>query len=122
MGFETSMFDEQLVREQKIILCSGFATIVLGIGGFLFILPPHQSMPTSYMFEKAKQQPSDVIVLHIVKGIEYEERMLVRIYKTAPFVLLKNDLRDKDDTVSELAIKNPEGGEFPVFDNDTPLS
>ncbi|KAH0345441.1 hypothetical protein KCU83_g7788, partial [Aureobasidium melanogenum] len=82
----------------------------------------HQSMLTSYMFEKTKQQPADIIVLYIVKGIEYEERMLVRMYKTAPFVLLKNDLRDKDDTVSELAIKNPEGGEFPVFDNDTPLS
>ncbi|KAH0164122.1 hypothetical protein KCU67_g5285, partial [Aureobasidium melanogenum] len=82
----------------------------------------HQSIPTSYMFEKAKQQPADVIVLYIIKGIEYEERMLVRMYKTTPFVLLKNELRDKDDTVSELAIKNPEGGEFPVFDNDTPLS
>ncbi|KAH0159153.1 hypothetical protein KCU67_g7246, partial [Aureobasidium melanogenum] len=82
----------------------------------------YQSMSTSYMFEKAKQQPADVIVLYIVKGIEYEERMLVRMYKTTPFVLLKNELRDKDDTVSELAIKNPEGGEFPVFDNDTPLS
>ncbi|KAG9741490.1 hypothetical protein KCU73_g8916, partial [Aureobasidium melanogenum] len=82
----------------------------------------HQSIPTSYMFEKAKQQPADVIVLYIVKGIEYEERMLVRMYKTTPFVLLKNELRDKDDIVSQLAIKDPEGGEFPVFDNDTPLS
>ncbi|KAH0259693.1 hypothetical protein KCU91_g15068, partial [Aureobasidium melanogenum] len=45
MGFETSMFDEQLVREQKIILCSGFATIVLGIGSPLFILPPAWAKP-----------------------------------------------------------------------------
>ncbi|KAG9838157.1 hypothetical protein KCU98_g10318, partial [Aureobasidium melanogenum] len=81
----------------------------------------HQSMPTSYMFEKAKQQPADVIVLYIVKGIEYEERMLVRMYKTTPFVHLKDELRKKDDTVSELAIRDVEG-EFPVFDYDTPLS
>ncbi|KAG9741974.1 hypothetical protein KCU73_g8782, partial [Aureobasidium melanogenum] len=82
----------------------------------------HQSILTSYMFEKAKQQPTDVIVLYIVKGIGYEERMLVRMYRTTPFVLLKNELRDKDDTVSELAIKDAGGGEFPVFDNDSPLS
>lgn len=47
--------------------------------------------------------------------------MLVRMYKTTPFVHLKDELRDKDDTVSELAIKDSEG-KFPVFDNDTPLS
>ncbi|KAH0335932.1 hypothetical protein KCU81_g8826, partial [Aureobasidium melanogenum] len=82
----------------------------------------HQPMPTSYMYEKAKQQPADVIVLYIVTGIEHEERMLVRMYKTTPFVFLKNELRDKDDIVSELAIKDPDGGEFPVFDYDTPLS
>ncbi|KAG9684451.1 hypothetical protein KCU76_g12413, partial [Aureobasidium melanogenum] len=82
----------------------------------------HQSPPISYLYEKAKQQPADVIVLYVVKGIEDEERMLVRMHKTTPFVFLKNKLRDKDDIISELAIKEPEGGEFPVFDYDTPLS
>ncbi|KAH0372363.1 hypothetical protein KCU65_g1194, partial [Aureobasidium melanogenum] len=81
----------------------------------------HQSGPTNYMWEKAKQQPADVIVLYIVKSIEDEERMLVRMNKTTPFILLKNELRNKDDTTSELAIKDLEG-DFPVFDYDTPLS
>lgn len=82
----------------------------------------NQSPPTSYLYEKAKQQPADVIVLNVVKGIGDEERMLVRMYKTTPFVFLKNELRDKDDMISELAIKDPDGGVFPVFDYDTPLS
>lgn len=81
----------------------------------------NESMPTNHMWEKARQQPADVIILYVVKGFEYEERMLVRMYKTTPFVHLKNELREKDDMISELAIKGSEG-DFPVFDNDTPLS
>lgn len=44
-----------------------------------------------------------------------QERMLVRMYKTTPFVHLKDEMRHKDDTSSELAFKEPEGEFFGVL-------
>jgi hypothetical protein len=75
---------------------------------------------TSYVV-KAAHQPLDIIVLEIKKGVDFRERMLVRMYRTTPFIQLKNKLRNKDEKDGELVVRTPKR-DFPVFDNETPSS
>jgi hypothetical protein len=83
----------------------------------------YQDRPTltSYVVEKAEHQPLDMIVLQVMQGTDYQEKTLVRMDKTTSFVQLKDKLRKKDEDDSELVVRGPRG-DFPVFDNETPLS
>jgi hypothetical protein len=65
--------------------------------------------------------PLGIIILQVKKGAEFRESMVVLMYKTTPFVQLKDKLRKKDEDDSELVVKGS-GGDYPVFDNETPLS
>jgi hypothetical protein len=82
---------------------------------------PHQPTLTSYVAEKAEHQPLDMIVLQVMLGTDYQEKILVRMYKTTPFVQLKDKLRKKDEHDTGLVVKGPRG-DFPVFDYETPFS
>lgn len=70
---------------------------------------------------KAAHQPLDIIVLQIKKGVDFRESMLVRMYKTTPFIQLKDKLRNKDEKNNELVVRTLKR-DFPVFDNETPSS
>jgi hypothetical protein len=81
------------------------------------------SILTSWVALKPEHQPTDMIVLQIEirKGINFQEKIIVRMHKTTPFVQLKDKLRKKDDKDSELVVGDPRGC-YPVFDHETTLS
>jgi hypothetical protein len=80
----------------------------------------HRPRLTSYVV-KAAHQPHDIIVLEIKKGVDFQECMLVRMYRTTPFIQLKNKLRNKDEKDGELVVRSSKR-DFPVFDYETPSS
>jgi hypothetical protein len=84
---------------------------------------PDPSILTSWVALKPEHQPTDMIVLQleIREGIEFQEKIMVRMHKTTPFVQLKDKLRKKNDNESELVADDPRGC-YPVFDHETPLS
>jgi hypothetical protein len=75
----------------------------------------------SYLDAFFPPPPFGMIILQVKKGTDFRENMVVLMYKTTPFVQLKDKLRKKDEDDSELVLKTPRGN-FPVFDNETPSS
>ncbi|KAH0288088.1 hypothetical protein M436DRAFT_63592 [Aureobasidium namibiae CBS 147.97] len=75
----------------------------------------HQPTTPSNLAEEVKYQSTDVNVLRIDRGVDKQEKMLVRIHKTTPFRHLKDKLRNKDEDACELTLKDLRR-EFPVFD------
>jgi len=81
----------------------------------------HQPTTPSNLAGKVKYQPTDVIILRIERGADTQERVLVRIHKTTPLKQLKDKLRNNDEDVCELIVKESRR-DIPVFDNETPSS
>jgi hypothetical protein len=75
----------------------------------------------SYLEAFFPPPPLDMIILQVKKGVDSRESMLVLMYKTTPFVQLKDKLRKKNEDDSELVVRRPKG-HFPLFDNETPGS
>jgi hypothetical protein len=82
------------------------------------------SQPILSLKQKAEHQPAKIIIVEVRKGIAFKEKLIVRMYRTSSFSSLKAALNSDElgDDTHGLAIKDDEGGYYPVFDNDTPIS
>ncbi|KAG9741491.1 hypothetical protein KCU73_g8915, partial [Aureobasidium melanogenum] len=82
------------------------------------------SKPILSLKQRAKHQPAKIIIVEVRKEIAFKEKLIVRMYRTSSFSSLKAALNSDEpgDDTHGLAIKDDEGGYYPVFDNDTPIS
>ncbi|KAH0145151.1 hypothetical protein KCU67_g12756, partial [Aureobasidium melanogenum] len=80
--------------------------------------------PKSSSKQRVEHQPAEIIIVEVRKGTTFEEKLVVRMYRTSSFSSLKCALNSDElgDDTHGLAIKDDEGGYYPVFDNDTPIS